>query len=124
MYSGLRWWDNDLRFGIDPVVLPGTAEPTVSEDWIDPVIGGRVFAPINEDWVFTAHLDLGGFGLESDFTLSASLGLQYQMTHSMILDLKYKALWVDYESGFRGTPNHFAYDTVTHGPIIGVIFEF
>jgi opacity protein-like surface antigen len=75
-------------------------------------------------WVVTAHLDLGGFGLGSDFTLSSSMGVQYQMTRSMILDLKYKALWVDYENGSPATPGSFKYDTVTHGPIVGVIFTF
>ena len=36
----------------------------------------------------------------------------------------YAELWVDYEDGNVGRPNFFAYDTVTHGPIVGFQFNF
>ncbi len=124
VYGGLRWWDMDLDVILDPVLLPGTANPSVQEDWIDIVVGGRILVPLSDQWTLTGQLDLGGLGIESDFTLSASLGVQYWMTETMVLDIKYKALWVDYESGTLGSPGSFAYDTVTHGPYAGVIFKF
>lgn len=31
---------------------------------------------------------------------------------------------VDYRSGFRGTRSYFQYDTITHGPLLGMTFEF
>jgi hypothetical protein len=40
------------------------------------------------------------------------------------MDLQYKALWVDYEDGSAGQAGYFAYDTVTHGPIVGLKIEF
>jgi hypothetical protein len=44
---------------------------------------------------------------------------------SILLDLKYRALWVDYENdGTKGQPGYFEYDTVTHGSLIGFIFKF
>ena len=124
LYGGIRWWDIDLDLSIDPALLPGTTDPSVSEDWIDVVVGGHILFPLNDHWRLTGHLDLGGLGLEADFTLSTSLGIQYEMTETMVLDLRYKALWVDYESGKPGSPGSFAYDTVTHGPYFGLIFEF
>lgn len=47
------------------------------------------------------------------------------MSENWILDLKYKAVWVDYENDKpKGQPGYFAYDTVTHGPLIGFIYIF
>jgi hypothetical protein len=42
----------------------------------------------------------------------------------MTLDLKYKATWVDYDEGQQGQVDYFAYDTVTHGVVIGLMFKF
>jgi len=68
--------------------------------------------------------DIGGIGMESKFTSNIDVGLQYKMTDLMTLDIKYKATCVNYESGKSGQVDHFQYDTVTHGPIIGLIFNF
>ena len=46
------------------------------------------------------------------------------MSQSIDLDLQYKAIWVDYETGSRGSPGYFQYDTVAHGPVIGFVFSF
>ena len=122
---GLRWWDNDIDMTIDPVVLPGTATMNIEEDWVDVVVGVRWLNNINEKWDFVLRGDIGGFGLEADFTSSLSAGAHYQMSANWVLDLQYKALWVDYENdNTPGQPGYFAYDTVTHGPLIGFIYNF
>jgi hypothetical protein len=122
--AGVRWWDNDLDATFDPAVLPGTATAEVEEDWVDLVIGVRWTNPINDKWGFQLRADVGGLGLESDLTSTISTGFRYQMTDSVQLDLQYKATWVDYESGKAGQPGYFKYDTLTHGPLVGLIFNF
>jgi hypothetical protein len=67
---------------------------------------------------------VGGFGLEADFTASISGGFRYKLTEALLLDMLYKATWVDYESGTKGEPGYFSYDTVTHGPLLGLIYKF
>lgn len=122
--AGVRWWDNDLDVQVDLAVLPGTAIAEIEEDWIDLVIGVRWANPINDKWTLQLRGDVGGLGVESDFTAVAAAGLKYKMTQSMDLDLQYKALWVDYETGTPGQPGFYQYDTVTHGPMLGVVFNF
>ncbi len=122
--AGIRWWDNDIDVVVDLATLPGTATAEVEEDWIDVVIGVRWVNPINDKWTLQLRGDVGGLGVESDFTAVAAAGFKYKMTESMDLDLQYKALWVDYETGSAGQPGFFQYDTTTHGPIIGVVFNF
>jgi hypothetical protein len=123
-FAGLRWWDNEVNVMFDPVILPGTLSAGINEDWIDPVIGVRWTNPLNEKWSFLLHGDVGGAGVGSDFTASAMAGFRYKIKEWMELDLQYKALWVDYETGTAGQPGFFKYDTTTHGPIIGLIFKF
>jgi len=122
--AGVRWWDNDIDVAVDPAVLPGTAMFDVQEDWLDLVLGIRWTNRLNENWKHFIRGDLGGLGLESDFTGSVALGLHYQISKRVDLDLQYKATWVDFEDGSPGESGYFAYDTVTHGPIVGFIFNF
>jgi len=44
-------------------------------------------------------------------------------TLTLAINLRYKALSVDYDEGVAG-PGYFAYDTITHGPLIGLSFTF
>jgi hypothetical protein len=119
--GGIRWWDNE----VDVIVnTPGTISKSIEEDWVDPVIGARFTLPVSEKWQIVLRGDVGGFGVGSDFTAVAAGGILYSFTEALSLDVQYKALWVDYEDGTKGSPGYFAYDTVTHGQIIGLKIEF
>ncbi len=121
-FAGLRWWDNDVDVTIDPVLLPGTVSASVEEDWVDLFVGVRWKNPINEKWSFVLRGDIGTGG--ADFTASTVIGFRYRIGELTELDLGYKALLVDYETGTPGQPGYFMYDTTTHGPIIGLMFKF
>ena len=121
-FAGLRWWDNDVDVVIDPVILPGTASRSVEEDWVDLVIGARWINPISEKWSFHLKGDIGGGG--SDFTTLGHVGFRWRFGKTTELDMSYKALAVDYEAGIPGQPGYFKYDTITHGPVIGLVFNF
>ena len=123
VYAGIRRWDNDVDVQVDPLVLPGTANIAIDESWIDPVIGVRFFHPLSDTWTGHLRVDLGGFGVGSDFTYLVAVGARYRIKKNMELNLKYQGLWVDYEDGTTGTPGYFSYDTVTHGPVIGFQFD-
>lgn len=122
--AGFRWWDQDIDLKLDADLLPGTPRVDIEEDWIDIVFGARLQKPLNENWTLVARGDIGGFGLESDFTSQLILGVKYRINNLFLLDANYKATWVDYDNGDKGQRGYFAYDTVTHGPVLGVIFQF
>lgn len=124
-FAGFRWWDNKIALVLDPNIITGSANVDVQEDWLDAVVGVRWKAPVNRRWHFITRADVGGFGLNADFTSTVEAGVTYKISNLMTVDMKYKATWVDYENG--GTENevdHFVYDTVTHGPIVGLNFTF
>ena len=101
-FAGFRWWDNDIDIAIDPVILPGTTQKKVDASWIDLIVGARWTRDINARWQMQLRGDVGGFGIESDFTSALSASFLYQFSPRFSLDLQYKALWVDYETGSAG----------------------
>ncbi|MEY8213010.1 MAG: hypothetical protein RPR97_00865, partial [Colwellia sp.] len=68
-FAGIRWWDNDLEVDIQISALPGDGlKREVKADWVDPIIGVRWLSEISKKWTFQAQVDVGGFGVESEFT--------------------------------------------------------
>jgi len=124
VYAGIRWWSNEIGVSIDPALLPGSRGVEVDKDWVDPVIGARWHHPINAKWALGLRGDVGGFGVKSDFSSAVGLSVFYHFKPSLVLELAYRATWVDFDDGTRQTPGYFAYDTVTHGPLIGLAFKF
>ncbi len=123
-YVGLRWWNNDIDVVLDPIIRPGSVRPVVENDWIDIFVGARSRIPLSDRWDFIYQADIGGLDVESNLTYSGSAGFHWKISENLVLDLKYKGLWVDYEEGSPGGSDYFRYDTVTHGPIIGIIKKF
>ena len=121
-FAGVRWWNNEVDVVIDPAILPGTLTGSVEEDWVDLIIGARWINPVSERWSFLLKGDIGGGG--ADFTWGGDVGFRWRFGKSTELDLRYKALAVDYETGTPGQPGYFQYDTITHGPVIGLVFNF
>lgn len=118
--AGISWWKNDL--GNSNNSFPINIE--ANQNWVDPIIGARWSAPINNQWLFSLQGTIGGFGVGSQMSGTASVGVKYAINDSLDFDLQYKSIWVDYETGTPGENGYFAYDVATYGPIIGLNFKF
>ena len=120
-FVGFRWWDNDydMAVRIGNVIDKSRSR---SEDWVDGFVGARWTRPLNDNWSFRTRGDIGAGA--ADFTAILSAGVLYKITESLELDLRYKALWVDYETSTKGTQSYYRYDTVTHGPLFGLTLKF
>ncbi|TLU61108.1 hypothetical protein FE810_15670 [Thalassotalea litorea] len=122
--AGVRWWDNDIDLDVDLPNLEQRLSASVEEDWVDFIVGLRWYSHLSENWTFELYGDIGGLDFASEFTSKVKVGVQWQMTELLTLDVKYMATWVDYEDGTSGEPGYFSYDTVTHGPVLGLVFTF
>ncbi|MGI9292097.1 MAG: hypothetical protein ACR2QG_12585 [Gammaproteobacteria bacterium] len=123
-FAGVRWWDNDLDLRVDPAILPGTPATGINVDWVDIVFGARLNREISDQWSMQLRGDVGGFGIEADFTSTVSIGFRRTISDRFDLNLQYKATWVDYEQGTPGQAGYYLYDTVTHGPQVGLAIKF
>ncbi len=119
---GLRWWDNEIDLDLN--TAGDIISPSLSRDydWVDFFVGLRWVEPINEDWEYMIRGDIGAG--DADFTSSLVVGVQYTLSENSTLSIKYKSTWVDYDEGTPNDPSYFKYDTATHGPAIGYIYQF
>jgi hypothetical protein len=116
--AGIRRWN--LKMDATLAGRPNLND--TNNDWVDFVVGARWTTNLSENWKFYVRGDIGAG--ESDFTATAATGVKYVINEWLDIDLQYKALWVDYETGTLGTLNYLRYDTLTQGPIIGLNFKF
>jgi hypothetical protein len=95
-----------------------------NEDWVDPIVGGRIQIDINEKLAFKARGDVGGFGVgsASDFAWNVLAGFGYKLSDRATLWLGYQILDVDYDDG--SGPDLFVYDINIRGPVAGVEIRF
>lgn len=122
LLAGIRYWNIDLDLTLTGGPLDVSFKRT--EEWVDPVIGARYIFRLGSRWRANLQIDVGGFGISSDFTWNVLGGVIYEYSDSFEIALQYRYLDVDYDRGTPGTPDFFKYDVATHGPLLGAIFRF
>ena len=123
LQAGARY--NSIRQTVS--IQPPSPTPGVSaggdESWWEPVIGARGMWQLNEKWTTVASLELGGFGAGgNDLQVSANFGFDFRPWERTSINFGYRYFSVDYST--TKANGVFAYDTVQHGPYVGVKFNF
>lgn len=139
-----RIWDNqdmsfDLLGGIRYINMDGEIDIKVGgplaglglgasfdrkEDWIEPVVGGRLRWEMNDDLAAAVRFDFGGFDIGDAAALTWNLvvGIDYQIKDNMKLKAGYRIFDMDYEAGSGN--NKFGVDAQFRGPIFGLTLLF
>lgn len=112
--GGFRGWSLDGRVSVPLAGVSLAPEKT----FVDPILALRVNAPIATDWSVLGYVDVGGFGVGSEFTWQASITANYQATDNLFLSLGYRHLYLDYRDG--GT----VFEGAMSGPLIGATWRF
>jgi hypothetical protein len=124
--GGGRVWVLDMDANLD-VSTPGPIFDNLNrafnktENWIDPVIGGRASIDLTERIHLLLRGDIGGFHAGSDLTseLWGNIVLDFGLLgHKAFAALGYRGLYVDYDH------NDFLLKAWLHGPTIGVGMKF
>ena len=89
-----------------------TAEGSVKEVWLDPLIAARAEAPLGGKWSLAVYGDVGGILFGSDVTWQGSATVQYQIRRKMSVGAGWRYFKVNYSKG------DFLYDVAQSGPII------
>lgn len=94
------------------------------QEWVDPIIGGRLKWDIDEKLAAAVRADFGGFdiGEGSKLTWNLLAGIDYKLKENMSLKAGYRIFDLDYDSG-SGT-NKFGLDAQFRGPIFGLTILF
>ena len=101
---------------------PQNASNSGSETWLDPTIIARFHNEKGNEFLYQLRMDIGGFGIGSDFTWQAQAYLGYRFSDLFQATAGYRYLGVDYENGSGS--DRFAYNVDTSGPVVRVGFNF
>jgi len=119
LLGGFRYtyYDMDLAVTIGPI----GASFADTLDWWDVTLGARLRGQNDNGWKWALRGDIAGAGLESDFSFQAiaNIGRDFQLG-------RFDATWVAgyrflYQDWSDGTD---AIDLLTHGPQVGLSFNF
>jgi hypothetical protein len=89
-----------------------SAEGSVKDDWLDPLIAARAKFPIGGKWGLSLYGDVGGVIFGSDVTWQGLATVDYQISRKMNLGVGWRHWKVNYDHG------DFLYDVRQTGPII------
>lgn len=122
--AGIRGWRAHAVRTVRVLGVPDDNGFRSDEElWVDPVFGVRWSRPIRGPWSSTGRVDVGGFGIGSDLTWTVELGARYALDDRWSLNLEYKFQGIDFPRD-EGNDSSFGYETILHGPRIGLVFGF
>jgi hypothetical protein len=110
--TGFRYW----HFGETMNFTPSTLglNFSSSQNWVDPLVGGRIVMSLSPKAEVTIAGDVGGWGTEAQLDYQVVGMLGYRIKPNLALQVGYRYLDVNYRSA--GT----IVDFVTDGALIGV----
>lgn len=117
LLGGARFWHVKSHLTFQPRILP-LVDVEGSKNWVDPIVGARGVASISPRVFLFGRFDMGGFGINSDFTGQAFGGLGYQLKPRVALLGGYRYLRVDYVN------EGFIFKTAMSGITAGAKFNF
>ena len=97
-----------------------------SQDWVDPVVGGRARLPLGFGEL-RIRGDIGGFGVGSELTWQLGFLLVADLSPRTSLSFGYRIMDIDYEDDEvigREQASRFEYDVQMSGLLLGVGFRF
>lgn len=113
--TGIRYWHFGESLQFSPSLLG--INFSRSQNWVDPLVGGRIQAALSEKTSVTIAGDVGGWGTGSQLEYQVVGLLGYKLQPNMVLQAGYRYLYVDYQKGGQAA----AFVTAaTSGVIFGV----
>jgi hypothetical protein len=112
-FGGLRYRNVDNEIDLPAVQFRDDKSwwvPIIGADLMFPLFGGKLVAK--------GHFDIGGFGIGSDFTWQAYPYLDWHFGRNLSAQFGYRWLGTDFDD------DGFEYSVVSHGPQVGLTWNF
>lgn len=122
LYGGFRRWDSDVVVDVDIGNIG--FDILTGDTWADPIFGARYQRTLSPAWKLLLQGDVGGFGVDSDFTWHAVAGLNYTLSKRAALQLVYKRLSVERQSPRIGGGPPVDLALTVEGPLLGFAYRF
>ena len=105
------------------IALEGESPRTITENWIDPVIGGRLYAEMGRRFWAAFNTDVGGFGVGSKLTWTLGGELGVRVIGPLDLAMRYNYQEVDYDNGKEGAERYEWSNGVQQGWFFGLVLK-
>jgi YfaZ precursor len=117
--AGFRYWyfGENLKFSPSALNLNFSR----SQDWVDPLVGGRIQLALTEKIAITAFGDVGGWGVGSQLEYQAGGLLGYKIKQNWTLQAGYRYINFDYRANRART---FVVNTTVAGVVAGLTYTF
>ena len=113
--TGIRYW----YFGENLNFSPSRAglNFSKSQNWVDPLVGGRIEGALSPKLGATLAGDVGGWGTGSQLEYQVVGVLGYKIKPNMTFQAGYRYLYFDYQ---KGGPAGATLNLALSGPLLGV----
>ena len=108
--AGFRYW----HYGQSVSFTTNTLNFSASQNWVDPLVGGRITGYLSPKIAVVIAGDVGGWGAGSQLDYQVAGMLGYRVKPALALQVGYRYLFVDYRNGFSGL------NLTTSGVVAGV----
>jgi len=108
--AGIRYW----HFGENLSFTTNTLNFSGSQNWVDPLVGGRILGNLSNKIDVVISGDVGGWGTGSQLEYQVAALLGYRIKPALALQAGYRYLSVDYTNA-----NRLANINIS-GPLFGV----
>jgi hypothetical protein len=110
--TGFRYWHFGQNLSFNPSLLG--LNFSASQNWVDPLVGGKIEGALSPRFSVTVAGDVGGWGVGSqlDYQIVGAMG--YKIKPNLTLAAGYRYLYVDYRNGGSVA------DLVTSGVFLGL----
>lgn len=115
--GGFRAVRADVDVRLSPGAFPGRTFD-LGDNWVDPIVGGRVQVALNDRWSATAMADVGGSGGGSDRTWQAVATVGYQINDRWSVRGGWRHISVEKEMSGRDVEFDMS------GPVLGLTARF
>lgn len=113
--TGFRYWHLGQNLRLQPSRLG--FDFTNSQNWVDPIVGGRIRLPLTKKTSVLILGDVGGWDVGSQLEYQAIGLFSYDVRPNVSLKAGYRYLDVNYRSGA------IIFDTASSGLMLGVTFN-
>jgi hypothetical protein len=117
LYAGARYMRHKQ------ILTSGSDADSITETWIEPVIGSRFFVELGRRFWATFNGDIGGFGVGSDFTWTMAGELGFRVFKPLDISLRYNYQEIDYDNRKEGADAYRWSNGVQQGWFLGAILK-
>ena len=113
--TGFRYWHLEESLNFNPSFLG--LNFSRSQNWVDPVVGGRIQGALGSKFLVTVLGDVGGWGTGSQLDYEAVGLLGYRIKPGWTLQAGYRYMAVNYHS------EGFLFNVFIPGAVLGVTID-